>query len=580
MGSDNSKCVVGVRTEGDVFYTGDNVDGTVYVKVPDMASSIRPKQLDLRFIVTEYASVQYTSQARTDNVHHDRAELILLDKTFVMKEYKNCMIKPGDYEHPFRINIPTGFPPSMKYQHIGSDCMIEYRLIVSMLDRKSRRIVRTIEHIEVKSKAMPYMMKQILPVIPEPKTKSTRICCFFNRKGTMTLAAETQKDKFKENDEAIIAYNFQNDTNEPIKGIDLCFVQQICWQGLFSHHRLEVSRLYGDYLQIENGTSCPVDFNKTMNRYTNQINNYVKFKIQKSKTRKNEDTSLWDKVVLIPSYEGKYIQIRHYFLLTVTTKRSMVSNLRLRLPIYLLPTMRETDPSNITKEESLRVSREMAKTEEELNALYDDIIEGREVQKEKDRFGGLPEDWKGLVQSMRNLKVNPYEHDEEKNNEKDKLEKAKKSKAFTIEALHKRLSTRISNYLVLKHVVDKEKGFHPLLRSLVPAEFAKIVSMIDFSPDKVAASELLAKIIQPGNFSCEYICAVISVVESYERVNLTRTLAPLANDLDANKDMIKRKLDYFEIEQCKEVLDAQCNENKNLKRRSSLYDSLNQSLLK
>ena len=125
-----------VQTQAPVYYPGQTVTGTVYLRtnVP-----LEVKHIDLEIKGKENAS--FETRVHRDNEWHDEKHKT---KKTLWHFHQPCftfavsVLAPGDYAIPFSFQLPSGIPSSLYYKnkHIQAKpkAMVKYHIRASLKD--------------------------------------------------------------------------------------------------------------------------------------------------------------------------------------------------------------------------------------------------------------------------------------------------------------------------------------------------------------------------------------------------------------------------------------------------------------
>lgn len=515
MGNSNSIIVAAIHTEKDEFYAGDVVQGTVFLKATESISS---RFLHLSFIAREFGSVMYTSNSRTDNEHYDEGEKIFWEKDFVLEKFQDEMLSEGEYEYPFSFKLPIGLPSSFSCSFGRSTSKIEYTLKVRLFKPEGEYglLAYELKHLKVTAVRLPHMTDRISPSIPEPGSFKTNICCCFN-KGEVVVAGQTEVDKYSVGDPVEVAFSIDDKTKkQDLDTLSVILFQRIDWIGLKGYHHACSHSSCGGKVQMDIDF-CDEDLEhpKTMNTFTNKINNYVKFHVREPNNHSN---------VLIPTYVGKYITVSHF--IEIRMKAGFcLGEMKYKIPVYIIPpdSDKEISLSNVSSS-ATNLSSDFKRSE---------AIEG------------LPENWSGSVRKSTSFDFDPFAIDEDE---------------VTFQTMIDKMSKTFNSFMVLQRImseVDDETGklkYKKVFQQMLPGEYSTLLGKIPFDLDKIEAAEMVAKMIGES-FTCEYIEVAMDNVGSLEKAKLVKLLVPLAADFKEEKETISDKLDFFDLEKCKPLFD-------------------------
>ncbi len=127
MGAGNSTTAF-VQLENEVVYAGSEVRGRVYL---NLTSEVSATAFLLEVRGKEATTVHYTRSSgsgknRKTTHHYARASRELLRIDIQLTSCPSAKIGPGQFEFPFRFDLPATLPTTMSCRRGRSHCHVAY----------------------------------------------------------------------------------------------------------------------------------------------------------------------------------------------------------------------------------------------------------------------------------------------------------------------------------------------------------------------------------------------------------------------------------------------------------------------
>jgi hypothetical protein len=176
-----------IHTEKLNYNPGDKVKGDIYLQLDQSYSA---HQLELSLRVEQYVKFNTIENKETlvDKVLEKKktftivneSKKVLYNNTFVLMQFYNNIISPGQYQYPFVFEMPKDLPGSFEYYDEGTVAVTKYILECSLPTVHRSYILRntiilfinqSIESLDIKKKEA--STERIISFLMFPKGKST-----------------------------------------------------------------------------------------------------------------------------------------------------------------------------------------------------------------------------------------------------------------------------------------------------------------------------------------------------------------------------------------------------------------------
>ena len=316
----NKPVTVGVRTDQAQYAAGSVVTGKVYVSITGKPQPLQA--LLLKIVGAEEVLVHHTTttslpdnnglndrQSRTEN-HYERARVPFLNMEYPLQTFHGNDLPPGQYEYPFRIQLPSTLPSTMACQLGESYARVHYE-IVAKFQKPSGSIFDpspTFKQTLQIFATAPLTIDQGIH-LPMEQIPVKNCCCF--GKGTMALEMQTDRTLVEPQDTLTVNFRCENQSTVKVKYIRVQLLQIVEWNcnGYRENYQTMLDRrdldanLYPELLNL----------NKVPRHYFGMGQRLV--------TNENwHTTQLQVQPQSYDSYSGRAIQVRHVLSVRLLTK--------------------------------------------------------------------------------------------------------------------------------------------------------------------------------------------------------------------------------------------------------------------
>ena len=245
----NNNCTLVIRTEQQLYNSGDVCNGTVYLSVND-PRGIPCRSLHVQFTGIESAVVHYTSHSNDNQNgrqdHYERNQEFLINLDHVIQTPINGCFAQGQYEFPFQLVVPGNLPSSMRCRNRESYCEIRYDFKAylqksgisinpfntnnSIFSSEQQCIAICGNNTAPGTQPQSHLYAKQISFPSE--THRINNCCFFNR-GHMTLQAQLDSDTLIPNTPYTLAFNLRNKSSTAVESVVMDLVESISWRPRF-----------------------------------------------------------------------------------------------------------------------------------------------------------------------------------------------------------------------------------------------------------------------------------------------------------------------------------------------------------
>mmetsp|Transcript_31659 Transcript_31659/g.76629 ORF Transcript_31659/g.76629 Transcript_31659/m.76629 type:complete len:579 (-) Transcript_31659:203-1939(-) len=562
MGNSNSSHVQGklsiiVDPSPTGFYiAGHNISGSVYAHSKTNISS----NLNIGTYITgkERSRVRYQEM---EYYHEDgeRKSRSVTRYRYADRDILRLAIdlgnvstaSPGDsYRFPFRVQLPSNLPSSMRCEGGGGHCEITYKIKAELHgsggtlfgNHKVERV------INVESTPLPM---QPVPNSVPPVTQRVNFLCCFNV-GKITMGARVANTRIGQGETAVIDFACQNQSRRHIEKAEVTVKEDVTWSaGGRSNHFSRV---------IANEAFSPTDgwqeldkaemkkqivLSKDLTRdacQQNQLLEMIHAAINDGKNR----ALLGIPLTGLQSYQGLLIQVHHQLRIIVSTSGCCTGNPKIKLPIYI-----GTPTSHSPQTESQVQKPLPTAAAVPMSLAMPTVVPS-----------APPPEWANAVtaapvvvgQSAAIVGGNSTWEAEDPNtmpHGNDTVVMAVAEIVPSLPNLLKEIEFSVSPLSTVTKWLGEEEWRARVFHVMTPSGYASVIKSVAIEFDQPEMGALVAP--EVANFTHYYIIAALRVVADWIRTPLLSKVIPLCQDLTQNVDKIKAELSDWELvctEQC------------------------------
>jgi len=331
----NQVATLGVQTERSVYYSGETVNGRVYLSVNDK-DGIVAQTLNIHFSGREKAVVHYTEERRDrddDLINEDRYEqneVDILNFDVPINTPIGGHFQPGQYEFPFQFIVPQDLPSSMFVRSGQSRCEIRYEMTAYLSKNDRSFSVNPFKSNTISSKPL---VLQIFggrngpvsqhsygrgPVHFPGHTYPVRCCCCCFR-GSMDLSASIDGVDMVPNQNCNVSFRLKNNSRTHVANVVVEVIERVCWRPRF---REEATNFTLIRHAIDGKSNS--DWLTKQQRIMSTMQEFVS--LSPSSARDTDIVTLRIPNGSRDSYSGNMIQVEHFVRVKVVTNGCCLSN--------------------------------------------------------------------------------------------------------------------------------------------------------------------------------------------------------------------------------------------------------------
>lgn len=332
----NKSCTLGVQTEKTVYFSGDTVNGRVFLSVNDQ-NGIVAQSLNIHCSGVERGLVHYTEEREGTNNESTRQieryednEIEMLNFDVPINTPIGSLFQKGQYEFPFQFIIPQNLPSSMSCSFGQSKCEIRYEMkayLSKMNDRNS--FTSPFNKNTISSKPIPINIfgsnntmysQSNQPVNFPGESHNVRNCCCFHR-GKMELRASMDSYLFVPNQNHTISFSLKNNSRVNVENVTVEVIERVQWKPRFrvEAHEFTLDKKVIDGSNHRNWMNYEQDVENTVQEFASLSQNS-----RMSNSFQNVDTYIPHRAR--DTYSGRMIQVEHFVRVKVVTQGCCVSN--------------------------------------------------------------------------------------------------------------------------------------------------------------------------------------------------------------------------------------------------------------
>ena len=331
----NTSCTLGVQTEKRVYFSGETVNGRVYLSVND-ANGIVAQTVNLHCSGIERGVVHYTEERSDTNdrtrqiERYEENEVEILNFDIPINTPVGSLFQQGQYEFPFMFVLPQNLPSSMFCKTWESRCEVRYEMRAYLAKHNtSSSYVNPFNSNTISSKPLPFnvfggsnnssMYHTNQPIYFPGETHQVRNCCCCYR-GQMTLRASLENGTFVPNQTQSLTFELINSSKAKVENVTVELIERVSWKPRFR----EESQTFTLFKNVIDASSHR-DWMSTEQRIEQTISEVVSLS-PTSRMGPGQMVNVSTPHNARDSYCGRMIQVQHFVRVMVVTKGFCVSN--------------------------------------------------------------------------------------------------------------------------------------------------------------------------------------------------------------------------------------------------------------
>lgn len=250
----NASYKIAISTDTQQYSAGSTITGKVYLDVTD-PNGISASTISLQFTGEERTVVRTTQKAGSSNnhKHYARDRTSITNLVDILSTFTNNQISQGQYEFPFDFALPCQLPSSMSYSYDRSQCLIIYEVHAYLDDNDSPKSSCTIHIFDDCSNVLTNPLQ-----FPKETQHVTYFCCL--DRGSMSLAAEADKNIYKTGDPCNVTFQCQNQSTANVQQVIVQLNENIHWSAAGHSQRVRKNlselRILGEKLTDLSAQPC------------------------------------------------------------------------------------------------------------------------------------------------------------------------------------------------------------------------------------------------------------------------------------------------------------------------------------
>ncbi|GMH91970.1 hypothetical protein TrVE_jg876 [Triparma verrucosa] len=497
MGARNS---IAINVDGQCHSAGSTLTGSITPitkegAAPDM-SQLKDNAVSLTLRGRETAVVQYTVRVGDETKRRtarEERDVVTITHPLNTTEAKTVF--------NFTIKLPDFLPETFSVGNRGTGVRYDLRVFVG--GKKLGQLK------DIIIKASPSPTVSTAKRFAEPSTSSIKFCCCINR-GEITFGGCVSPAAVKCSSDVNVGYAVKNNS---IVEMSKCTIEL---------RETYVAHARGHYERIT----------KSVRKYdiegaigsSSLMNILPKGAVNREKVNKelyamlNDDTKNSKAISTsgcVPDYAGQLIHVQHHFKLTVKTPMCTTDPSE-KIPFCILGSGDGTNsPTKIPT----------AQAPHNLPQPLEPSYIGRQPE------AGF--------------------HDEDEEDEELSLRTMATAASPSFARIISELDDSYDDLTVLR---SWERDHPRFIQGFSPADAQQVVSKVDYSFDRPAAAEIVARTMG-SKFTCDHVVAITAQAQNgFDKTDLVNKLAPMASDLATNKGKIVALLSDYEQQVCSAAL--------------------------
>jgi hypothetical protein len=331
----NKSCTLGIQTEKSEYFSGDKVNGRVYLSINDPKGMVA-HSVNIHCCGVERGMVHFTEAREKENDsgtytedRYEENEINILNFDVPVNTPLGSRYTRGQYEFPFQFVTPHNLPSTMFCKSGESKCEVRYELRAYIKKSSGGNpLMNPFKINTISSTPMPInivgshdnMHSLNQPITLPNETYNVRNCCCLYR-GKMELRASLDSGHFAPNESHLVTFELKNNSRAHIENIAIEVIERVKWRPRFHEEVREVTL---DKHVIE---GCHQEEWSSTERRRNQTDpEYVSM----SPTSRMGNSSRTVNVRVPPqardTFGGRMIQVDHFIRVRVVTEGFCVSN--------------------------------------------------------------------------------------------------------------------------------------------------------------------------------------------------------------------------------------------------------------
>lgn len=334
----NKSCVLGVQTEKRVFFSGEVVNGRIYLSVND-PNGVSAQAVKLHCSGIERGVVHYTEERDDDSndgrrqiERYEENELPILNFDIPINTPVGSFFTKGQYEFPFTFVLPQNLPSSMYCKQWQSQCEVRYEMRAYLAKNSSSTFANLFNGNMISSNPLKlnicgngnhnlYQINTNQLIFPG-ETYQVRNCCCCHR-GQMSLRATLENGLFVPNQSQSLSFDLNNSSRAKVENVTVELIERVSWKPQFREeaHEFTLFKSVIDASATRNWMSTAQRIEETAQDYTSLS------PIARGMGHGTEQiVNLSTPHNARDSYSGRLIQVEHFVRVKVVTHGVCVSN--------------------------------------------------------------------------------------------------------------------------------------------------------------------------------------------------------------------------------------------------------------
>jgi hypothetical protein len=538
----NKQCKLVLRLDDKTFTAGGLVTGRVYLAV---TQEVQADGLFLLLQGEECCQIAHDehdyshSSSRNHSSTHreiDRASSSLVHMNVALTNFSCSKVVPGQYEYPFEWQLPSNLPSTMYASKGDSHCEIRYRMTAYLHQNGSFGNPKHSATQAICLLARPKAPSHSTGIVMDPEVIRIKSCCFDT--GQVTMGWDVDKTVASPDSFLKIGISGRNESSVEIDCLRARLIETITWA---ANGRREEKTTTLTESQVPT-TNLP-QWHSSKHLHHSSPYEVVDMGSYRQ--------SIVETQLLLPkeardSYNGSVIQVRHSLVITA-----------------------KTPPCHTTVESGslIRVQRQSAEEMVHATSLpaYDSMAEPTFVEADI-----LPPDWRPQEAHLIKLPASSAvlvdtEYIPPNVSAPDESLLVEHTNGLTTSSvsapdesllsdIQARTTASLSELLDSLARTDDPVDLvsHELnnpmmvatIQNLTPREFVQALQAAN--RDVPSLARLLAGAMD-DSFQCRHVLACVWTLPPHIRMDVLTATAPLASDLDTQREIVERELDDQEI---------------------------------
>ena len=446
-------------------------------------------------------------------------------------KYPPDMSNGGNFELPFKFQIPNQLPSSFKYQGNGGYCSILYKVKIDM-----GKFANMEKEILVRVIAQP-PSSQPVPNLVEPFSTNIKFCCCIP-KGKIIVAAKADDTRVGQGEEMKVDLGIKNNSTANLEdGVEAYIKQNVSW-----HDNTLRNEKVKEYLAAE---VFDLDQDNTRARSKNEMQEIKNAATMAGNAHGSRGLDLSDdtfrellaavkdgsnKVILqipdtaINTYNGKLITVEHHLVIKAWTPFGS-TNPTVSVPLQIVSPESVGNPSHSHQEP---IDLPPTPSPPPMNP------EGWNAGNVTSVAPSAPSSSGGnVVDSEQEIASEGF----------DLPPIGGGSTTYDYPSLLKEIQSSFSIRTKLQDLL-KDNEWKAVIVELMPNQFLEILDKVSLEFDISDVIEILAGVVK--NFNCAYAAIILRKVPDWLRILTVQKMIPFCVDLKTNKSVLVNELSDWE----------------------------------